>query len=203
MKKEDEIRELLPECEDILSSGRFQKAKRVRHHKKFNVAAHSMQTAVYGARLCGWLNRHGAKIDKRDVIRACLLHDIGMTEDQVHDSVQYRKAFAHPKKSVEIAAAEYGANEVQLDAVRRHMWPICVIPPKHVAGWLVVAADKMASCKEVLRMMTLPADSRAGTAARQENPNRKSEKPDPRPENQNAKPEKSNIMPENQNRKSE
>ena len=73
---------------------------------------------------------------------------IGMTEAEVHDSAAYRKAFSHPRRSRSIAAEEFRANRVQMDAIGRHMWPICVIPPKHMAGWLILAADKVCSVQE-------------------------------------------------------
>ena len=135
---------------DILGSDRFLKAYRVKHHLKHNVAEHSLRVAESGYRMARWLNEHGIDVSCEDVVRGGLLHDIGMTERGVHESASYKKAFLHPQSSGDIAGAEYCANDVQLDAIRRHMWPICVIPPKHLAGWVIVAADKYSSVKEFL-----------------------------------------------------
>jgi hypothetical protein len=78
----------------------------------------------------------------RDVVRACLLHDIGMSDRDIHESISFLKAYSHPKRSADIARKEFGANEVQVDAILHHMWPICVIPPSSHAGWLLLQADK-------------------------------------------------------------
>lgn len=82
-----------------------------------------METAGYAATLAHWLRQHGLAIDERDVVRASLLHDIGMTEDEVFESPSRKKAFSHPREGVRIARDEFGATEEQLDAIRRHMWP--------------------------------------------------------------------------------
>ena len=153
IKKEAIQDAIFSEGADILNSERFKKAESVQHHKKYHVRGHSLRTAGSALRICDWLNHHGVKVDRRDVIRAGLLHDIGMTEDQVHDSASYRKAYSHPKEGARIAAEEYGANEIQQNAIQRHMWPVCVIPPKHVAGWVVILADKTSSHKEFFAMV--------------------------------------------------
>ena len=139
------------ESVDILSSARFEKAGTVRHHITGNVAEHSRNTAEYGRRMCEWLNRHGIDVSEEDVVQACLLHDIGMTEDRVHDSAGWRKAFWHPRKGARIARDEYHVNKVQYNAIKRHMWPICIIPPRYKEGWVVMAADKYCSIRELSR----------------------------------------------------
>ena len=137
------------EGEDILQSERFKKGSDVTHHKNYSVAFHSLNAARYAVQIANWLARKGVRVNLRNVIRGSLLHDIGMTEDQVHGSPSYRKAYSHPKASVEIAKKEFEADEAQCDAIRRHMWPVCIIPPKHIEGWIILAADKCSSILEV------------------------------------------------------
>ena len=140
--------------DDILCSERFEKAKTITHHHKTNLAAHSRHTAEHAKRICRWLKRRGIEISEEDVVRACLLHDIGMTDDDVSESGSWRKAYLHPRRSELIARYEYNANEIQCNAIRRHMWPVCVILPKHLEGWVVVAADKYSSIIEITRRQT-------------------------------------------------
>ena len=128
------------EAGDILESERFKRCRGIIHHKGTNVARHSLEVAEYALRLYKKGNYPDTNV--RDVVRAGLLHDIGMSDSKVHDSVSFLKAYTHPRRSAQIAVEEYGANEVQTDAILHHMWPICVIPPSHRAGWLVLQADK-------------------------------------------------------------
>lgn len=144
--------------EDIVNSERFKKALQVRHHVKFNIAVHSLETAAFALRIARWLNRRGFSVDEENVVRASLLHDIGMTENPVFLSPSYKKAFSHPKEGRRIAESEFNANKEQLDAIRRHMWPIGIVPPKHMTGWIVLAADKLSSMREAKRVARQKAE---------------------------------------------
>ena len=62
----------------------------------------------------------------------------------------YKAPFLDPEAS-RIAREEFRANDVQVDAVRRHMWPIGLTPPRNMEGWVVVAADKCCSVREAQR----------------------------------------------------
>lgn len=136
---------------DILDSGWFEAAKHIPHHPGVSVAEHSLSVAEEAAQLCAWLKRRGISVNERDVVRSALLHDIAMVEDEVHDAHSWVKAYTHPVRSAEISESEFGANEVQTDAIRRHMWPICMIPPRHKTGWVVLLSDKKSSVREVAR----------------------------------------------------
>lgn len=138
---------------DIVSSERFTKAESVpHHHVNGNIAIHSVETAGYALRLTRWLNRHGQNLDERDVVRASLLHDIGMTEDDVFLSPSSEKANTHPVESARIAAEEFGANDEQVDAILHHMWPVGNNDtPNSATGWVVSAADKICSVHDIAR----------------------------------------------------
>lgn len=139
--------------EDIVSSPRFAKAEGIVHHSKdHNIAAHSVSTAVRALMMARWLNRHGVTVDEREAVRAALLHDIGMTEDSVASSPSPVKARSHPMEGARIAREEFGANGVQLDAIRHHMWPLCLVPPRTIEGWVVLAADKHCSAHEAMEI---------------------------------------------------
>lgn len=132
----------------ILASKRFGKARTVPHHFDYDVAAHSLDATECALTICRWLNCHGANVCEKDVVEAALLHDIGMTEDEVFQSPPSEKAYTHPVESARIAREEYGANNVELDAILYHMWPIGHTPPHHLVGWILVAADKWSSIRE-------------------------------------------------------
>lgn len=137
---------------DIITSRRFKKARSVPHHSKSgNIALHSLETAGYALMLARWLNRHGASVNEEDAVRAALLHDIGMTEDEVFYSPSRVKARTHPREGARIARTEYGANRVQVEAIRSHMFPVFSRPPRSMVGWVVTAADKCCSIHELGR----------------------------------------------------
>ena len=146
-----EIREL---GDDIVASERFARAKQVPHHSKSgNIALHSVETAGYALLITEWLEQHGLSVSRVDVVRASLLHDIGMTEPSVFNSPSRKKALSHPRVGSRIAEEEFGANETQLEAIRHHMFPVFSMPPHSAEGWVVSLADKCCSINE-LRVST-------------------------------------------------
>ena len=149
LEKNKELKEdILRLGGDIVKSDRFKTAWGIGHHVRYNVAVHSLEAACYALRIARWLSRHGIKVNEEDVVRAALLHDLGMTDDRVSRSPAYRKAYSHPRAGYRIAKEEFHANKVQLEAIRRHMWPICVLPPLHLTGWIVLTADKASAGRE-------------------------------------------------------
>lgn len=148
----DEIRtEVLRMGSDILESERFAKAARVPHHLRSSIAVHSLRTAQYALALAKWLNHHHIRVSEEEAVRAGLLHDIGMTEGRVFRSPPPVKAYTHPWKGSRIARDEFRLNHRQVHAIRRHMWPICILPPTNLIGWIVLAADKYCSHLEMKR----------------------------------------------------
>ena len=136
--------------EDILQSDRYRKAETVVHHGTTSVYRHSLAVARYTLARCIIDEARGKEVSERDAVRAALLHDIGMTDDEVHDALAPQKCYLHPKRSAEIAEKEFHANEVQLDSILHHMWPLNVVPPKYREGWILILADKHCSLNEVV-----------------------------------------------------
>lgn len=152
--KDTLLQEIMELGGDIVASERFARAKQVPHHSKSgNIALHSMETAGYALLIMEWLDEHGLSVNRADVVRASLLHDIGMTEPSVFNSPSYEKAFSHPRVGAQIAEDEFGANETQLGAIRHHMFPVFSMPPRSAEGWVVSLADKCCSINE-LRVST-------------------------------------------------
>lgn len=133
---------------DVLQSKRFQKGFSVRHHLRYNVAQHSIRVAECAYDIALWLQKRGVKVDPEAVVHSALLHDIGMTDDEVRDLPSYKKLFRHPVRSAEILENEYHCSPEELDAVLGHMWPLSGKAPHHLTGWIVIAADKLCSLRE-------------------------------------------------------
>ena len=159
---------------DIIDSDRFAKARRVPHHYGRSIADHSIEAAEHAVRLVEWLKGQGVDISEEDAVRASLLHDIGMTVDEVFLSPSHRKAYSHPKEGARIAREEFGANDIQVDAILYHMWPIGFIPPHNPEGWVVVAADKSCSMNEswtvAKRLAHMPTAVLRGMFAKRKRP---------------------------------
>lgn len=156
--KEALLKDIMEYGEDIVSSERFAKAKTVPHHSKKHgtIAAHSLETAGYALRIARWVNRHGGSVDEKETVRASLLHDIGMTVDEVFLSPSPIKAKTHPIMGARIAKDEFGASDVQVDAILHHMWPFCyIVPPHSSVGFVLTTADKCCSLNEIRQRLSM------------------------------------------------
>ena len=70
-----------------------------------------------------------------------------------------------PKRSSVVFAYETSGaavNKLQLNAIQRHMWPIGIIPPTHVIGWILTMADNMSSFNEGVAMLKEKIHRRKG-----------------------------------------
>ena len=139
--------------DDIIGSERFQKAKSVPHHsKQGNIALHSLETTGFAVQLARQLKERGKLVNMRDVVRASLLHDIGMTVDEVFLSPPPVKGKSHPKVGACIAKEEFGANANQIEAILHRMGQVCtIVAPHTIEGVILTCADKMCSIAEVQR----------------------------------------------------
>jgi len=36
-------------------------------------------------------------------------------------------------------------------AIKRHMWPLCIVPPNTIEGWILLYADKVVALKEIFK----------------------------------------------------
>lgn len=136
---------------DILQSEEFQKAFGQTHHKCMTVAEHSLGVAVVSLRISQFLYRLHIPVKDRTLIIAALCHDLGI----LGRTEKYRNNFEcygrHPLDSLPIIREIIGEeeyDEIIEDSVRRHMWPLTPIPPRHREGLILTTADKVSAVME-------------------------------------------------------
>ena len=145
------IRALLKEHgADILSSENFKGTRRHIQHGNMTVHSHVINVARYSLLINRKL-RIGC--NKHDLIRGALLHDYFLYDwhDKEHLSERKRlHGFWHPGIALRNAEKEYELNDVQRDIIRKHMWPLSVVPPTCREAWVVTTADKYCSLMETI-----------------------------------------------------
>lgn len=147
------IRELLREHgEDILKSENFRKTREHIQHGTMTVHRHCMDVAY-----CSLLLNKKLRIgcNKHDLIRGALLHDYFLYDwhDKEYLAQGKRKrlhGFHHPMTALRNAEKEYQLNNTQREVIRKHMWPLSVVPPTCREAWVVTAADKYCSLMETM-----------------------------------------------------
>lgn len=136
--------------DDILQSENFKKTRAHIQHGTMTVHNHCMDVARYSLLLNKKL-RIGC--NKHDLIRGALLHDYFLYDWHDKAYLAHRQrlhGFHHPATALKNAEKEYLLNDIQREIIKKHMWPLSVIPPMCREAWVVTAADKYCSFLETV-----------------------------------------------------
>ena len=142
---EDEYYETI---QDICEHEEFLKLKNFFHHNS-SIYHHVHDVAYFSYRISKFL-----KLDYRSTARGALLHDFFLYDWRSHDVPDLpRKKFhglAHPAIALINAKKHFPINEVEEDIIKKHMWPLTLMPPKYKESYIVSFADKYLSSKEFI-----------------------------------------------------
>jgi uncharacterized protein len=142
---EDEYYEAI---RDIYEHEEFLKLKEYFHHNS-SIYEHVQDVAYLSYRICKFL-----KLDYRSAARGALLHDFFLYDWRNHDVPDLpRKKFhglEHPAIAVANAKKHFSINEIEEDIIKKHMWPLTLMPPKYKESFIVSFADKYLSSKEFI-----------------------------------------------------
>lgn len=136
--------------DDIIHSNNFQMTKAHIQHGNMTVNDHCLSVARYSLILNKKLRLH---CNKRDLIRGSLLHDYFLYDwhDKYHRDIKRLHGFYHPGIALRNASREYNLTEREKDIIKKHMWPLTVIPPRCREAWIVTTADKYCSLLETMK----------------------------------------------------
>ncbi len=136
---------------DILKSPNFRMTRRHIQHGNVTVNEHVRDVARYSLALSDWLH---IRCSRRELIRGALLHDYFLYDWHEPDAENPHKlhGFYHPGKALQNAAREYKLTFREKEIIRKHMWPLTVVPPMCREAWIVTAADKWCSTMETLHI---------------------------------------------------
>lgn len=136
---------------DILLSDNHKKTGRHIQHGTMTVRKHCIDVA----RTSLWLSEKlGIKCNQEDLIRGALLHDYFLYDwhDKDHVKIHRLHGFYHPGIALNNAGKEFSLSPKQADIIKKHMWPLTIVPPMCREAWIVTAADKYCSLLETLHI---------------------------------------------------
>ena len=144
-------RQIEASASDILRSKNFNRMKEYIQHGDVTVNSHVMDVARYSIAMSEKLHIH---CSRRELIRGALLHDYFLYDWHIPDYENPHRlhGFYHPGVALRNASQEYRLTEREKDIIRKHMWPLTVVPPGCREAWIVTAADKWCSLLETLHM---------------------------------------------------
>lgn len=137
--------------EDILKSANFMSSAQNIQHGTMSVQRHSIQVAKYSLVIAKKL---GIKCNKRTLIRGALLHDYFLYDwhDPEHKGLTNLHGLYHPGIALQNAKREYKLSKQEQDVIKKHMWPLTVVPPTCREAWIVSMADKYCSLMETFHV---------------------------------------------------
>ena len=163
-ERERELRqEIRAAAPDILRSKNFRSTRSHVQHGNMTVNDHSMNVAKYSLAISEKLH---IPCEKKELIRGALLHDYFLYDwhDKNRENYQKLHGFYHPGIALKNARKEYHLTRREEDIIKKHMWPLTVVPPLCREAWVVTAADKYCSLLETLKIRKRPGRVRVGVA---------------------------------------
>lgn len=133
---------------DIVTSSNFQTTRKHVQHGSKTVHSHcydvARQSLLFNRKL-------GLNCQEKDLIRGALLHDYFLYDwhEKNHGRLH---GFYHPGIALRNADKEYMLTPREKDIIKKHMWPMTIIPPLCREAWVVTAADKYCSLLETLHI---------------------------------------------------
>lgn len=150
-KKKEFYRLLREYAADIMDSDNFQSTRNYIQHGSIPVHRHCIDVARQSIMISQLL---GIPCNERDLIRGALLHDYFLYDwhDKSRENYQALHGFYHPGIALKNASREYDLTLREKDIIKKHMWPLTVIPPRCREAWIVTTADKYCSILETLKL---------------------------------------------------
>jgi uncharacterized protein len=113
------------------------------HHRGKTRLDHVEEVAYLSFR---WGKR--LSLDTRAIIRGALLHDL-FYYNWLHDGPRLH-GFRHHTIALENARSITRLTEKEADIIKKHMWPLTVIPPRHMESLVVSLVDTFCSARDYL-----------------------------------------------------
>lgn len=116
-------------------------------HGQTSCMEHSFAVAYYSLAI---VNRFRIRCNRKSLIVGALLHDYFLY-DWHQKKLGYLHGFKHGKSAMENAQRDLTLTGRESDIIKKHMFPLTVVPPRYREGFIVCMADKYCSLLEVFR----------------------------------------------------
>ena len=150
-KRRQLYRLLREHASDILKSENFRSTKNYIQHGTMPVHRHCIDVAEKSIAISKFLR---IPCNEREMVRGALLHDYFLYDwhDKSRENYQRLHGFYHPGIALRNASMEYELTLREKDIIKKHMWPLTVVPPICREAWIVTTADKYCSLLETLKL---------------------------------------------------
>lgn len=138
---------------DILRSPNMQAERNFMQHGTTDCFTHSICVAYMALRVTQAL--HIRNVDKKSLVRGCLLHDFFLYDWHDKHSACKLHTLMHPIIALHNAEQEFELNKIERDIIRKHMFPLCFPLPKYKESYIISIADKCCAASEIWHIYSL------------------------------------------------
>jgi uncharacterized protein len=143
----DELSELKQEFLDLISEylkdPNIQKLKDSLHHRDKNRLEHVVEVAFYS-----FLIAKKMSLDENIIVKGAMLHDL-FYYDWLREGPRLH-GLRHPKISLENARKLYPISKKEADIIKKHMWPLTLMPPRYLESLVVSLVDSFCSARDYI-----------------------------------------------------
>lgn len=138
-------REVIECLREMLVCSRLSKMYKFFQHGDTECLAHTLAVVYCALGIARHLN---IKVSKRELIRGGILHDYFLYD--WHDGRPERRihGFTHPGLALKNAEQDFVLTQRERDIIKKHMFPLTIVPPMYKEAWLICLADKVCAVKE-------------------------------------------------------
>ena len=91
------------------------------------------------------------KVNEKALIRGALLHDYFLYDWHNQLTPHHLHGFFHPGVALRNASMDVELTPIEHDIIKKHMFPLTLVPPKYLESWIVCWIDKKCSTRETLQ----------------------------------------------------
>lgn len=129
---------------DILDSATHKACSKYIQHGDTSVRQHTASVACMAVAIA---RKTRLKYDYQAIVRGALLHDYFLYD--WHEPHHGLHGYTHASIALHNAAEDYAISPIEADIIKKHMWPLNIVPPRYREAMVVTLADKICSAKEV------------------------------------------------------
>lgn len=131
--------------DDLLRSEAVQQMKKFTQHGTTSTFDHCVVVAFRSFLLCKKL-----RLDYKAAARGGLLHDLFLYDWHDKQARGHLHGFYHPGKALKNAEDNFTLTKKEKEIIKKHMWPLTVIPPTCREAYIISYYDKVCTSREVV-----------------------------------------------------
>lgn len=145
--KDKDFQQFLIYSKDILSKERVLSMDTFLQHGSISCLKHSIVVSYYSFYVVKKFHIH---CDEQSLVRGALLHDYFLYDWHANEAWHKWHGFRHSNFALRNASKDFQLTKKEKDIIKKHMWPLTLVPPQCRESWIVNSVDTLSSMLEVI-----------------------------------------------------